>query len=99
MTKRVTRTNRRLHGLLFKLPMMITCSEFEDFILAYLDDELPRRKRLVFEMHLKLCAECRAYLAAYRTALVLTQAQSDTDLTDVPEDLVTAVMSALKMQE
>ena len=30
---------QRIKGIMFKLPMMITCVEFEDFILAYLDDE------------------------------------------------------------
>ena len=35
---------RRMHGLIFKLPLMITCEEFEAFLLAYLEDELtPRR--------------------------------------------------------
>jgi len=88
--------NRRLHGLLFKLPAMITCSQFEDFILAYLEDDLPRRQKLMFEVHLRICAECRAYLAAYRTAMDLTKAQTNIDLNEVPEDLVTTILASLK---
>ena len=45
---------RRIHGAMFKLPLMITCEAFEDFILAYLEDELPRGQRVIFDMHLKL---------------------------------------------
>jgi anti-sigma factor RsiW len=85
---------------MFSLPGMITCNEFEDFILAYLDDELPRSKRRVFDWHIRLCKECREYLAAYLTSLELTKkamaADEATDLPAVPDDLVTAVMEARK---
>ncbi len=99
----MTRSNslrRRLHGRMFSLPGMITCNEFEDFILAYLDDELPRSKRRVFDWHIRLCKECREYLAAYIASLELTKKALATDeaasLPDVPDDLVTAVMEARK---
>lgn len=89
---------RRMHGLMFKLPMMISCNEFEDFILAYLDGELPRDKVFLFELHLKVCRECRDYLAAYQASMHLTKSALDagqrSELEDVPADLVTAVMEA-----
>ena len=50
---------KRIHGVMFKLPLMITCNEFESFILAYLEGDLPKRQKLVFEFHLKMCRECR----------------------------------------
>ncbi len=87
---------RRIHGAMFKLPLMITCEAFEDFILAYLEDDLSPRQKFVFEMHLKLCRECRDYLKAYRASLELAkstgQAQPLPD--EVPEDLVAAVLAA-----
>ena len=92
-------TVRRLHGYLFRLPLMISCAEFEDFILAYLDDQLSPRQKWMFEAHLKICKECQAYLKAYRATLAVTQAQSGQDLPDVPEDLVKAVMSALEVDK
>jgi len=85
---------RRIHGVMFKLPMMISCSEFEDFILAYLDDDLPPSKKFLFESHLKLCRECRAYLKAYRASVSLTEAQKEISAEDVPEDLVKAILAA-----
>ncbi len=85
---------RRLHGALFKLPLMISCEQFEDFILAYLDDGLSTRQKTVFEMHLKLCRECRDYLAAYRASMELAKSIADPDLAEVPEDLIKAVVAA-----
>lgn len=91
---------RRIHGVMFKLPMMITCNEFEDFILAYLEDELPRGKRAIFDMHLKVCRECREYLRAYRASMDLAKQTLQTVESDlpesVPEDLVAAVLAARK---
>lgn len=89
---------RRIHGIMFKLPLMITCEAFEGFILAYLDDELTPRQKFVFEMHLKLCRECREYLRAYRAAMELAKSSqsgsSETLPDEVPDDLVKAVLDA-----
>lgn len=91
---------RRLHGLIFKLPLMITCNEFESFILAYLEDDLAPRQKSVFELHLKMCRECRDYLAAYRLSLDLAKGALGKDRDhledDIPEDLVKAVLAARK---
>jgi predicted anti-sigma-YlaC factor YlaD len=91
---------RRVHEIMFRLPAMITCEAFEEFILAYLEDDLPRRQKIVFEMHLRLCRECRDYLKAYRASMILA-AQALTDdpdfqPEDVPEDLIAAVLAARK---
>lgn len=92
------RTMRRLKGAMFKLPMMITCEAFEDFILAYLEDDITPRQKFVFEMHLKVCRECRDYLKAYRAAIELAKlgAREAEDVfpIKVPEDLVKAVIDA-----
>ena len=89
-----TTLRRRLHALMFKAPLMITCEEFEDFILAYLDGGLTKRQRFVFETHLKVCAECRAYLAEYQRTIQMAAAQRDVAPSDIPEDLITAVLDA-----
>jgi predicted anti-sigma-YlaC factor YlaD len=92
---------KRLHGAMFKLPAMITCNEFESFILAYLDGELPKRQKIVFEMHLKMCRECREYLLAYRASLELAKKAHSAELNrladQVPEDLVNAILAARKV--
>ena len=90
--------SQRLRGIIFKLPMMITCAEFEGFILAYLDGELSNAQRRIFEFHLAVCRECRDYLAAYNAAMTVTRDALDAETTEllanVPEDLVSAVLAA-----
>lgn len=77
---------------------MITCAEFEAFILDYLEDELAPAKRRVFDFHLKICRECRDYLEAYRRSIALGRAvfqSADAEPPpDVPEDLIKAVLEA-----
>lgn len=93
------RTTRPLAAMMFRLPMMIDCVAFEEFILDYLDGTLPRRQRIVFEVHLRLCRGCRRYLRDYKNTIAMTQAQFDipfsqTGMGDVPADLVKAVLAA-----
>ncbi len=95
-----TRVWRWTKGMMLKhMPLMITCVEFESFILAYLEDELPAGKRRVFELHLKVCRECRDYLEAYRRTTALGKAALSDDPAamvpeDVPEDLIKAVLDS-----
>ncbi len=89
---------RRLKGAMMKrMHGMITCREFEAFVLAYLDGELPAKQAKRFEWHMRLCRECREYLAAYRRALGAGQAVLGAEETlpdDVPEDLIAAILDA-----
>jgi predicted anti-sigma-YlaC factor YlaD len=88
-----------LKGLMFRhMHGMLTCREFDSFVLAYLDGELSSRQRSVFEWHLRLCRECRDYLAAYKRTLEIGQAimqSPEASLPQsVPEDLITAILEA-----
>ena len=92
---------RWLKGLMFKhMHQMITCNEFEEFVLSYLDGELPVKQRSMFEWHIRICRECREYLAAYQRSIELGQAvlhDPDQSLpADVPEDLIKAILKARK---
>jgi len=82
---------RSMHG-------MITCREFEEFVLSYLDGELPARQARIFEWHLRICRECREYLAAYRRTIELGEAvlgpAHEAVPEDVPEDLVRAILDS-----
>lgn len=90
---------RKAKGMMLNhFPMMINCREFEAFMLDYLEGDLPPRQRFVFEFHIKVCRECRDYLAAYGRAVELSQRVfTDGDApvpSDVPEDLVRAILAA-----
>ena len=92
---------RKAKGLMLNhFPMMINCREFEGFLLDDLEETLPPRQRKIFELHMKLCRECREYLAAYKCTLeVSKRVFEDGDATppdDVPEDLIRAILDARK---
>ncbi|MEP1963663.1 anti-sigma factor family protein [Tateyamaria sp.] len=91
------RRRRRIQGVIFKLPGMITCEVFEGFIYAYLEGTLPAPQRRLFEIHLKVCRSCRRYLSDYRKTLAATNAlaaDNKTNLENVPEDLIAAIIAA-----
>lgn len=97
MKKPAQTLKRRMHGVLFKFPGMITCNEFEDFILAYLDEDLLPSKKRVFELHLRVCKSCRLYLDAYKKTLAATKTlQGEVDALEksVPDDLIAAILAA-----
>ena len=76
----------------------MTCREMVDFLMAYLDGELPDDQRARFDAHLAACPPCVTYLETYRETVALGKAvcQRDEDPTpdDVPEALVQAILAA-----
>lgn len=76
----------------------MTCRELVEFLGEYLDDALAADARARFEQHLAACADCAAYLEAYRTTIALGRAaftHPDDPVPDgVPEDLVQAILAA-----
>ena len=83
---------------MMNMPLMLTCRQAEAFIGDYIDGTLPTGKRLTFEFHLRMCPECRDYLAACRQAMALGKAVFDDANApvpdDMPEDLVAAIIDA-----
>jgi len=73
----------------------MTCRELSEFLLAYLDDELPEMCRADFERHLAACPSCVRYLATYRASVRLAQAALSTAVEspadEMPPDLIEAI--------
>ena len=77
----------------------MTCRELIDFLMQYLDGELPPERRVVFDGHLAVCDACRRYLATYREGVALGRSACGADPGDpvpaeVPEELVQAILAA-----
>jgi anti-sigma factor RsiW len=76
----------------------VTCREFADFMADYLSGELPADVRARFEHHLSVCTNCVKYLAGYQGAVALGKRAFDDEAaqvpSDVPEDLVKAILTA-----
>jgi anti-sigma factor RsiW len=78
----------------------VTCREFAEFIADYLSGDLAADDRAAFEHHLRLCANCRTYLAGYAETVKLGKrafdGADDALPPNVPEDLVKAILAARK---
>lgn len=79
--------------------MSMTCQEFVDFLMAYLDEELAPAQREAFDGHMVACPECVTYLETYRDAVRLGRRalceSPDAPVPDeVPDDLVQAILAA-----
>ena len=55
----------------------MTCQDVADFLVDYVDGELPALVRRQFEAHLGLCPDCVNYLQQYRDTIRLTAGVSD----------------------
>ena len=87
---------RKLRALMmWTVPYMMTCRELDGFIVDYLENTLPQRQR--FDLHLRMCRDCRSYLESYRRAISLGKAAFDDPdepvPDEVPEELVKAIFS------
>jgi anti-sigma factor RsiW len=95
----ISKISRLAKGVMLKaMPGHITCDEFEAFIAEYFEGELSAVQRQTFDMHLKICEECRAYLKAYRNTIALGRTaytRGDAPVPgDMPEELVAAILAA-----
>lgn len=76
----------------------MTCRDFLDFIMGYLDGELPADVRAPFERHLSLCPDCDRYLRRYRATAVAARpafAEPEAAVPDeVPDELVRAILAS-----
>lgn len=75
----------------------MTCREIIEFLVDYLNQELPERERVLLENHLEICPPCVAYLHTYKEAILLGKkclCEGDSPIEPVPEDLVRAILEA-----
>ena len=70
----------------------MTCQDVADFLVDYVDGELPAPVRQQFEAHLGVCPACVTYLRQYRDTIRLVAGVSDDMLAEMPEDLVRAIV-------
>lgn len=78
--------------------MSLSCREFVEFLMDYLDGELGEGERRVFEAHVGDCPPCGTYLETYRETVRLGRTvcsdAADPVPEDVPEELVHAILAA-----
>lgn len=95
----VLRVRRRAKALMLRrMPGMITCAEFERFVVDHFEGQLGPGERRLFERHMAMCPPCRVSWESYVKAVALgrklfAEAERD-DPAPVDEALVAAVLAA-----
>jgi len=75
----------------------LTCQQLIDFIMSYLDGDLPAEQRAEFDRHMSGCSSCVDYLKTYEKTVLLARSCADDPVPeDVPESLVQAILEARK---
>lgn len=81
----------------------MTCREVFEFLMAYLDGDLPDGERSTFETHLADCPPCKAYLDTYQDAVRLGKdaccGRDESAPPRAPEELVQAILSARRRSD
>ncbi len=81
---------------------MLTCKEFDDFMVDYLEGGLPVWQKYMCWLNVKICMDCANFIRQYRRIIVLGQNAFDSpDSTvpnSVPEELVQAALAHRKVE-
>lgn len=76
---------------------MLTCKEFDEFMVDYLDQGLPVWQKFTCWLHVKMCGECTNFVREYHRIIALGKmAYDDPDEAvpdSVPEELVKAALA------
>jgi hypothetical protein len=76
----------------------MNCKELIDFLTEYDQGTLAMHKRLMFDLHLKLCPPCKKFLDDYRAAIKMGKKcccpKQEPALAYVPEEFIQAVLKA-----
>jgi len=79
---------------------MLTCKEFDDFMVDYLEQDLPAWQKFMCWLHVKMCRECAGFVREYHQAIKLGQkaydAPNDSLPDSVPEELIKAALAHKK---
>jgi len=80
------------------IPLVISCRQFEEFVMDFVEGSLPPDRRRLFEVHLKTCRECRQYLARYQATVAMARAAAHDPPPppEVPLGMIRAVADAVR---
>jgi anti-sigma factor RsiW len=73
----------------------VTCREVTEFLREFVAGELPAEIRQEFDIHVAKCHDCVVFLDQYRATIEASRAAFEAP-EDVPEELVDAIMKALR---
>jgi len=79
------------------------CRECVEFLMAYVDGELPPEQCASFERHMEMCPPCKDYLETYKRTVAMEKALGRQTPVDpppnVPEQLIQAILAAKEQSD
>jgi len=76
----------------------VNCRECTDFLIDYLNGDLPPAQQRVFEGHLELCQTCVTFIESYRKTQKLGELVREEPQEPLPEALVRAILAARQVK-
>jgi anti-sigma factor RsiW len=77
---------------------MLTCAEIIQFLMDYLDGNLPSEQLTAFDKHMAVCPACQAFLQNYRQVIALAKSSLPSAPVaahdELPPELVQAILAA-----
>ncbi len=79
---------------------MLTCKEFDAFMVDYLEGGLPVWQKFMYWLHVRMCGECAYFIRQYRRVIALGHdafdSPDDAVPDSVPEELIQAAIAHRK---
>ncbi len=76
---------------------MLTCKQFDDFMIDFLEQNLPFSQRVGCWLHVKMCRDCTKFVRQYQQTIALGkqafEEPNDPVPESVPEDLINAALA------
>jgi anti-sigma factor RsiW len=73
----------------------MNCRELTNFLMDYLEGELPEEERIVFDSHLHDCPACLAYLESYRQTVAVGRLVCEDPCGEIPEEVPKQLIEAI----
>lgn len=78
----------------YRQRVMLTCEDVNDFLAAYVNDDIPDNLRRRYETHVARCEVCSAYLNQYRATIRLAR-EAGSIASEPPDELVEMTLAFL----
>ena len=79
---------------------MLTCKQFDEFMIDYIEGNLPLWQRISCLLHVRMCRKCARFVEQYKHVILLEKnayAKPDDSIPEeVPEELLKAALSRVK---
>ena len=73
---------------------MLTCKEFDDFMVDYLEQGLPVWQKFMCWLHVKMCSECAIFARQYNRTIALGKKAFDVPDDPVPDSIPDELVKA-----